>query len=135
MTLDQIENSLPNGFHDARLNKIDINYVSRVAKFELQIDIKRYGDQDKKHEEVHRDGIITLNEVLFIVIEAPDPSYPYQKTKGLWIADSGKLESIKPQKAIPETLPEGAFTYYFFINDWNAFIYFSAMSANFEYKT
>jgi hypothetical protein len=30
---------------------------------------------------------------------------------------------------LPEPLPEGAFTHWFFVNNWNAFIHVAAMDA------
>jgi hypothetical protein len=72
-------------------------------------------------------GRLTLFGFLFCAIEPPDPQYPYQKAEGLWIARSGSANSQKLPTKLPDTLPKGAFVHYFFINDWNAFIYLSAI--------
>lgn len=132
MTIDEIEMKLPNGFHDASLKKIHIDYIKREAN--LEIDVHIGTPEDKK--ETYRTVSLKLDGLQFYVIEPPDPQYFLQGTKGHWIADSAPLESLESEKLpkkLIECLPKGAFIHYFFISDWNAFIYLAAMDASFEW--
>ena len=47
MTLEKIERHLPNGFHDAVLRRLAINYVDGTATFHLSVSA---GDPDAKSE-------------------------------------------------------------------------------------
>jgi hypothetical protein len=126
MTLEEIENTLPNGFHDARINKINLDYAKRVATFYLEIWV---ADSEEETRENYRAAKLTLSGLLFCVIEAPDPKYPYHEEKALWVdAGSSKLGDLSLTQ-LPEPLPSGAFTHWFFVNDWNAFIHVAATDA------
>jgi hypothetical protein len=129
MTIEEIEKNLPNGFHDAILNKINIDYIRREADLEFEVDVSI----PEKSEEAHRIGKLILFGLFFCVIESPDSQYPYQKADGLWIADSGLTNTEKLPQKLLDMLPKGAVVHYFFVNDWNAFIYLSATDAKFEW--
>jgi hypothetical protein len=129
MTIFEIEQSLPNGFHDASLKRIDIDYVSREANLDIEVQTGSLEDST----EDYRLGRLTLSGFLFCIIESPDPQYVFEKTEGLWIADSGLPNSMNHPIKLSTALPEGAFTHYFFINEWNSFIFLSAMEAHFKW--
>jgi hypothetical protein len=132
MTIEEIEKTLPSGFHDASLERLNIDYNAREAKLEVLIDV---GDPDSQSdEETKRKGILTVFGLLSCVIEPPDSRSSYQKTEGLWIADSGPYKSGKMPTKLPEPLPNGSFAHYFFINDWNAFIVVVAADARFDWS-
>jgi len=125
MTLAEIEDTLPNGFHDARIKSIKIDYVNRVATFDMDIWVA-----DEEDPEIYRAAQLTLSKLLFCVIEAPDSKYPYHEEKPLWV-DAGSVENAEAPSStrLPKPLPEGAFVHWFFVNDWNAFIHVAAMAA------
>lgn len=134
MTIEEIEKTLPNGFHDASLEKLNIHYDTREAELEMLVDV---GNPDAPSEEARegtRKGVLTLTSFLFCVIEPPDSRSSYQEVRGLWIADSGPAISTKLATKLPGPLPKGAFAHYFFINDWNSFIFIAAEDARFEWK-
>lgn len=132
MTIKEIEKSLPNGFHDAKLVKIDIDYVNREGKFYIQVDIGTSDNMLESHES-YRAGLLKLKGLLFCIIDPPDFKCPFQGEDGLWITDSGVAKHGMGSISLPTELPSGAFAHYFFINDWNSFIYFAAMDASFEW--
>ena len=69
------------------------------------------------------------------MIEAPDPQYPYHEKKPLWVdAGSSNSDEISTSIRLPGPLPEDAFIYWFFVNNWNAFIQVAAMDANLEFS-
>ena len=128
MTLEEIADSLPNGFHDTQINSIRIDYVNREITLDVEIWV---GDSSEDDSDVYRPAQLTLLRFLFCVIEAPDATYPYHEEKALWV-DAGSEETPRIATGIqlPEPLPKGAFTHWFFVNDWNAFIHVAAMDAH-----
>jgi len=72
--------------------------------------------------------------LLFLIIEPPDENYPYQKAEGLWI-DEGEVGDGVPKNKpkLPKNLPPGAFVHWFYVNDWNSFIYLAATGAEFKW--
>jgi hypothetical protein len=132
MQIQDIEDSLPNGFHDALLERIDIRYENNRAIFYIQILV---GDPDSKNaeeREAYRLGKLTLDSLFFCAIETPDPTYPYREKKHLRIS-AGHLESLTHANLpdLVQSLPENAFSCWFFIQEWNAFIYVAALDAQF----
>lgn len=135
MKLEDIEKMIPNGFHDALLERISIDYVKRCAVFDLHVLIGDPRSEDRESREAYREGQLRLNDLLFCVIEPPDPAYSYHEA-GRLLLGAGSLKSteIPSLPKLPEPLPEGAFAHWFFVQKWNAFLYVAAMDAYFEWK-
>jgi hypothetical protein len=133
MTIEEIERTLPNGFHDASLEKLYIDYSKREVKLEILADVGNPDSTSEELKETKRKGRLTVSGLLFCIIEPPDSRSSYKKTEGLWIGDSGSVKSGKLSAKLPEPLPKGTFAHYFFINDWNAFIIIVAADARFDW--
>ena len=125
MTFDELTASLPNGVHDAELEKVEVDFTKREAR--LQLDLWVGDDEDK---EAYRRGLVTLTGVLFWVCEPPDPGYPFGRPESVRI-DGGPLSKDFPnrQPALPP-VPPNVFINWLFVNEWNAFIYFAASDAS-----
>ena len=134
MTLEEVAASLPNGFHDTYIKRISTDYVSGTASFDLEIWVGDVSAEKEEEREVYRAARLTLSDLLFCIIEPPDPSYPYDDKKPLWV-DGGPLDSAPASSSIqlPSPLPENSFVYWFFVNNWNSFIYVAAMAARLEF--
>ena len=83
---------------------------------------------------VRHGGALTLTG-LFYFIEPPHPTYPFETAEGIEITADGALSSLPrpPALLLPSVDEHKAFTHYFFVNDWNAFIYVAATGAQFEW--
>ena len=132
MIIEEIERDLPNGFHDSNLVKVEVDYLKREAVIYLRIDISDPDDTKNPGKIVYREGELHLTDLVYFVLEPPDDKYDLSMSDGLWIANGGELKEINTASTLPTSVPEGAFEYWFFINDWNCFIYFSAMGAYWE---
>jgi len=133
--LIEIENSLPNGFHDAILESVEVDYVFRRVEIKLRL---WTGDPDASNEsekEAYREAHLELLGLVYFVIEGPDPKSKYPETKGLWI-DGGEVKSNSvPTMPSPiEQVPPGTFKYWFFVRDWNSFIHFAAQDARLQWS-
>jgi hypothetical protein len=132
MKIEEIERELPNGFHDALLHNIFIDYGRHEAVFEIGVRIGTIDSDNKKLREAYRRGRLELHGLRWCIIEAPDPSYPYCDRK--LTVSAGTREALKnaPQIRLPEPGSEEEFVHWFFVRQWNAFIYVSAADAKFE---
>jgi hypothetical protein len=137
MMLDDLfDNTYPNAtFHDSTIEKIELNYLRKEARLFCEIQI---GDPDAKKEsdrEAKERGVLNISGLQYCVIEPPHASYSYKEAVGLWIDGEIINEKEKEkQKSFPRELPLGKFTCYFFVRDWNAFIYIAAEQANFVWS-
>jgi hypothetical protein len=125
MTIDELDALLPNGLHDAKLERVAIDFGDRTARLDLDIWV---GDDEER--EAHRRAQMTLSGLVFWVSEPPDPRYPFL-SPGPESIDAGPLTDKIPEKqpALPP-VPQGAFANWIFVRDWNAFIYVAAKDAS-----
>ncbi|MGV7220296.1 MAG: hypothetical protein ACQ9MH_02075 [Nitrospinales bacterium] len=132
MNLKKIECELLNGFHDAYLKNIQVDYCNRKVILDLDISIGDPDANDKESREKYRLGQIIITNFLYCVIEPPDSNYSFQESKPLWI-DGGHIEEILPPPLpsglLPKSLPDDAFVYWFFVRDWNSYIYIAGIDA------
>jgi hypothetical protein len=136
MNLDDIQASLPNGFHDAILESVRIDYMRRNVEMFLNLWVGDLTSEDRSIREQHRQGVLTISDFNYYLIEAPDPSYPYARDPGLTI-DGGPYSpgALKSAPKLPTKIPEGMFQYWFFVNEWNSFIHVCARDAGFKWTT
>jgi hypothetical protein len=89
------------------------------------------GGFDTPDIELYRTAVVTLSGLQFCVMEPPDTRYPYSKSTALTI-DTGTVGSLKtpPRTDLPVATPDGTFTDWIFVYEWNSFIYVSAIEAS-----
>lgn len=132
MKLKDIEASLPNGFHDALLQRVTIDYNKREAVFDFRIWVGDISSKVEELREARREGQLRLLGLLLCVIEAPDPRYSYINPPHLMV-NAGPATDLKVSQQLPHSIPEEAFVHWFFVNEWNSFIHVAAMEARFEW--
>jgi len=133
MTLDEIAATLPNGFHDAELQTVAIDYPTSEARLILDLWIGDMGGTEAERES-YRLAEVTLSGLAFWISEPPDARYPYSDI-GAHRIDIGSVDTLKSKR--PAELPPapiGTFTNWIYVTDWNAFIYFAAKRASLEWR-
>jgi len=129
MTIDELAASLPNGFHDARLKAVSIDYVNCVATLELDVWIGELEAASYSEREKYRPGRVRLSGLIFWVCEPPGIGYPYDIGRGLRI-DTGTMQTLATPPSMPlPSAPQECFINWIFVADWNAFIYVAARDA------
>jgi hypothetical protein len=128
--LNDIENSLPNGFHDALLEGVSIDFVSKKAKLDLKMSIGNPDAETREGREAYKKAELHFHDLLYFVIDPPE-NLEFFNGKDLRIdagdaTDERNSRSPKPLIA----LPKNAFAYWFFIVEANSFIHIAAMSAS-----
>src|SRR5262245_4358120 len=94
MTFDEVAVSLPNGFHDAELQRFEMDYVHRTLQFNLVVWIGNM--DDSRRRELYRPARLTVGDVAFLVIEPPDVNYPSLKAGSIRI-DAGEVSLPRVQ--------------------------------------
>ena len=133
MTFQELEQKLPNGFHDASIRKIQLDFMGRSV--EIEMDILMAGPDDPDPE-LCRVGKLRVAPAYLLFIEPPDPRYSFipdgvsSKVDG----DSVKVgQSAEVDRLLP-TLPKNATTYRFFLEKWNAFLYLAGAGVEFSWE-
>ncbi|MDP9120206.1 MAG: hypothetical protein M3O15_02375 [Acidobacteriota bacterium] len=125
MTLEELEDALPNGLHDASLRSLAIDYVGQEARLIFDI------DTSDESREVERPGHVTLLGLVYFVIEPPDARYKYDVGAALWV-DAIPTGETTPPSNLPAA-PEGSFAYCLFVRNWNSCLYVAARDVRFEW--
>lgn len=124
MTLHEIERDLPNGFHDAEVSQITVDFASRSAVLELELWVGSMDSPSDGGRETYRPARLELRGLAYLTMDPPDPNYPYADPGAICV-DLCKLDdALQAPTARP-----GDFVSRFFVMDWNAFITASAREA------
>ncbi len=126
MTLEQLEKTLPRGFHDARLRRVEVDYRARAARIDLVLDA---GDPESEHlgdRDAWRSAQLVLQDLLFVVIEPP-ATRPEAYAGEARISSSAPA-SLEQRERLP-AVPAGFFCHAFHASNWNAHVYAAARDA------
>ena len=132
MNLIEIEESLPNGLHDAILEGMDVDYKEGEAVLHLEIWTGDLDSSDKLERERYRRARICLTGLLFISIQAPGYNYPANGGQELRITSGPGIAPGSSFK-LDVPLPDDAFLSWIFVTQWNAFIHIAAREAVLEW--
>jgi hypothetical protein len=121
MTFSEIEQTLPSGFHDAKIERISLDYPAASLVIEMRILVGTPGEVD---QEEYGPAELRVGGLYFCSIEPPDSRYPF-KPKGKPLGVSGDDPADWPLEIgkLLSTLPPGTSCYRFFVEDWNSFIW------------
>jgi hypothetical protein len=125
MTLSELENTLPNGLHDSEVRRVSINYERRPLTLDLDVWVDNMDDPPALRE-AYRTGRLEITGLQFLVMEQPDPKYPFTSSKL-------KIDGCDMRKDLSEdlleSLPPDAFFRSLWVNEWNAFIHIAGKEA------
>jgi hypothetical protein len=121
MTIFEVAESLPNGFHDSELSTVSIDYSKRSVQLALDVWIGTMSDPPSTRE-TYRAGVLSINGLKYCAIDVPDQRYPYAQPDAVTI-DLAEATQFLPGAA--------SFACRLWVNDWNGFIHIAAESAQF----
>jgi hypothetical protein len=130
MDLTELANTLPNGLHDLLVDRLSIDFLVRVLTLEVSVWTGDLAASDAAEREARRNGMLRLDGLVFCVFDPPDPKYPHSKAEALWLVD---FYDPDPAVVGERSVPEGAFSHRFFVQQWNAFIHVAARSASLDW--
>lgn len=128
MTIEDIEKSLPNGLHDSRLCRVSVDYQLCTLEAEVEIWTGKM-DEAPEQRETYRRGRIEISGLIFMVMEPPDPKYPFLNSAHLTIDGCDQRQNLGA--ALLKSLPKKSFFRSFWVGEWNAFIHIAGTNANF----
>ncbi|HEX8835237.1 MAG TPA: hypothetical protein VF719_13600 [Abditibacteriaceae bacterium] len=122
-------------FHDVKVNRINIDYVKREVKLDFVLPIGFWNTPNREGlTEGEKKGTLVFTGLLYLVLEPPDANYNYDHGMGIEITDEGSATRDKFESCLsnmPQDLPEDAFLHYFYVCEWNSFIFVAATGAHF----
>lgn len=133
MTFEEIEQELPNGFHDAEIRTIAVNFVDRSIAVGMDLHFGSEGDSDPER---HRSGTLKVESFCLFFIEPPDPRYRFVPN-GSPLNASGDSVTTGKDPAVDgllRNLPTGVTLYRFFLDDWNSFLYLGGANVEFSWE-
>lgn len=128
MTPDAITAQLPNGFHDAVLQELDVDFARAEVRFRFEFWV---GDLDAATEdarEATRPGVLRLTGVTSMTIEPPDPRYQFSKDGGVKV--DGDFGAYPGDPAPPD---DGLVRLWLYVSTWNARMMFTAKGCELEW--
>jgi hypothetical protein len=129
MTFEELDSELPNGFHDAKLYDLKIDYLGGSMVLRMGFD---FGNPDGPRRNDYRTGELQVTGLCFCSIDPPDPSYRYvPHGSALNVSgDPAKLDTFPPLEKLSPTLAPGVSCYRFFVHEWNSFINIAAKNVH-----
>jgi hypothetical protein len=128
-TLRDVENSLPSGFHDARVRSCALSFVARSASFDLEISVGDPDSSDPAERDRYRPGTLRFDGVAVCEFDAPHPIPTLLTGAPLWfdlIQHDGDLLADRG-------LPPELFRACFFVLTWNGSVLIAARHAEFSW--
>jgi hypothetical protein len=126
MTLEEVEDTLPNGLHDAEVQRIVVDYAQHKLTLDLAVWVGEMDDPPEKRE-AYKIGQLEISGLIYLVMEAPDPKYPYRTSSKLTIDSIEDKENMDSE--LVKALPANSFCRRFWVSEWNAFMRIAATSA------
>jgi hypothetical protein len=131
MTLEQLEEQLPNGLHDAQIKSITRNFENGTLTLDLRILTALYDDPPERRS-AYRNASITFIGVKLFVIELPDPSSAFLAPGAVYLVASRTESGSLPAEVVGKLTPADN-TYSFFILDWHSNIHVAASDMTFRW--
>src|SRR5258708_39678108 len=134
MTIEKLENSLPNGFHDAEIESIAVDYVSKRAVIKMRLHTGDPGAASEDEREAYKQADLLLSELFYFVIDPPDPTSEFKEKGSVWVsAGTPEKEDAPLPPVAAGVLPGGGFAHLFFFIDLDSFFYVAAFHAVLEW--
>ena len=130
MTLEELDQTLPNGFHDMEICSMELDYLTATARLNVRL-LVGWPDDPEPESQEYQAAVLTISGLCLCSIEPPDPSHPFLPDGNpiMVSGDPAKSDSLPSLDQLSAKFPVGAWCYRFFVHDWNAFIHFAAKDA------
>jgi len=118
-------------FHDASLTSVSVDYVKRFFSADFDLCVGDPDDPGMENRERRRKGRVSIEGLIFWVIDAPDG----KGNPCPWMTSDGPLSEARTETArsLAKKAPEGSVSWYLYFADSNSFAYVAGMKASFKW--
>jgi len=127
-TTEPITAQLPNGFHDAVLQELTVDFAKAEVRFRFEFLVGMPDAQTEEGREAMRPGVLRLTGVTSMTIEPPDPRYQFSKDGGVKV--DGDFGAYPGDPAPPD---DGLVRLWLYVSTWNARMMFTAKGCELEW--
>lgn len=133
-TIIDISRTLPNGFHDAEIYGMAVDYIACEARLDFGIlvgllPLPERGTNVFQH--VYRRARLVLSGVEYLAMEPPQEAYNPDDAP-MVTSDGDDLSTTDPH--LPDLEQPTAFRHWFFVSQWNTLIYVAATDARLDWE-
>ncbi|HTC64442.1 MAG TPA: hypothetical protein VK709_16500 [Candidatus Saccharimonadales bacterium] len=129
MTFEELDQRFPNGFVDAEIRNLSVDYRNRTVVLEMNL---RGNPPDSAKRDEYRRATLTARGFYYFSMEPPDPEHLHIQRPKITVdgfsEDSANFHLIQHLKT---DLHVDTFICRFFVHDWNSFIHIAAKDAEF----
>jgi hypothetical protein len=131
MTLEELDETLPNGLHDAQIKSMTHDYERAIVKLEVKILVGLPDDalQDRFR---YRDAEIVFRRVLFCSVELPDNERIIGHSGIIWFKFWRMEPGVLPEN-IAKSIPPETLCYSLYILEWESQIHIAAGDMSFSW--
>lgn len=127
MTFEELDALYPNGFDDAEIVSVSLDYRNRTAELQLNL---RGNPPDSPNEDEYQQAILVLRGFYYFVMEPPDADHLWYPERLVQVNGYPEDASQFPLfQHLKPKLSAGAFCCRFYVHDWNSFIHVAARDA------
>jgi|WetSurMetagenome_2_1015567.scaffolds.fasta_scaffold782269_2 hypothetical protein len=131
MTLEEVDDSLPNGLHDARIQSVSMDYERGTLALAVSVWIGTLDAQPPNRDRC-RGGVLEFEGVAVFALEPPRPDSSYRHSGALafsWRRESH--DSIRLE--VGRALSDEELAYSLFIEDWLSTMVIIARTVSFRW--
>jgi hypothetical protein len=131
-SFEELELELPNGFHDAEIRGIALDYLARTAILSMNM-LSGVGTPDNENLNIYRRATVRIAGLLLFFVEPPHPKYNFLLDgEPLSVSgDSVRAGQNSEMDCLLPALPQNSTVYRFFLDEWNSFVYLAAEGVEF----
>ncbi len=124
MTIRDLGQTLPNGFHDAVMNSYSVDLAAGFVRLALNLWVGELSSRDHDERECYKLVEVLLSGVSYFVTDVPDPAYSYSQPH--------ILDLCEPDPNVVERLPtpKDGYAGRFYSSTANSFIHFAGTGAD-----
>ncbi len=131
MTFEELDQRFPNGFDDAEIISVALDYQNRTARLQLNL---RGNAPDSPNCDEYQQAVLLLNGFYYFVIEPPDADHLWYPQRSIQVNGYAEDASQFPLfEHLRPKLSANAFCCRFYVHDWNSFIHVAARDAQFSW--
>lgn len=131
MTLEQLEQSLPNGLHDAKMCSFACDLENETVAVKVGVLVGLPEDPPELRDR-YRDAIIKFNGAKLFVVERPEASSAFSASGGVSFSIA-RSEPHAFSREIKQRLSTETNYYSLYVLDWESSIHLAAIEITFEW--